>query len=74
MTRRPWDVEPDRVEVEKGRRLSNLADEIERCRRVWHAARAARDDVYRQLHEAEQAEVLAALAYRAAVTEYEAAK
>ena len=74
MTRRPWDVDPDPVEIERARQRDAAADEIERCRRIWHDARTRRDDVYRQLHDAERAEVLAALAYRAATAAYEALK
>jgi len=61
MSRRPWEIDPDPVEVE-------------RARRHWHTAKTHREDVYRQLHEAERAEIFAAEAYRVAVAEYEAQK
>ncbi len=72
--KRPWDVEPDPVEVERAHLRQQLADEIERCRRRWHDAKTAREDIYRQLHECERAEIFAAEAYRVAVAEYEAQK
>jgi hypothetical protein len=74
MSRRPWEIDPDPVEVERAHRRQQLADEIERCRRHWHTAKTHREDVYRQLHEAERAEIFAAEAYRVAVAEYEAQK
>lgn len=74
MTRRPWDVDPDPVEMERARERAALADEIERCRRVWHEARQVRDQAYRQLHDAERAELLAEAAYRSATATYEAWK
>ncbi len=72
--RRPWEVESDPVELERARVRDRLADEVERCRRLWHAARTAREDAYRRLHETERAEILAGQAYSAAVAEYEAQK
>lgn len=74
MTTRPWDVEPDPVEMERARQRDRAADEVERCRRIWHAARQARDDAYRALHETERAELLAEAGYRAACAEYDTLK
>ena len=74
MSARPWDVEPDPVEMERAHVRQQLADEIERCRRQWHSARQARDDAYRKLHEAERAELLAEAEYRSATATYEAHK
>lgn len=72
--RRPWDVDPDPVELERARARDAAADEIERCRRAWLNARTAREDVYRQLHELERAELNAEAAFRAAHVAYEALK
>lgn len=60
--------------IARGRELSDLADAIERARMLWHAARQARDDAYRELHHAERVELLAEQEYRAAVAAYEARK
>ena len=72
--RRPWEVDPDPVELERAKLRDHLADDIERCRRTWHDARAARDDAYRALHDAVRAELVAENAYRAAVAAHEAQK
>ena len=60
--------------VELGRERDRLADEIERCRRDWHAARTAVDATQRDLRERMRAQVMAELAYRAAVAAYEAGR
>ena len=66
-------VAPDPDAIARARHRDELADEIERCRTRWHAARTATDSAARELREAMRAQVLAEIDYRAAVAAYEGA-
>ena len=57
-----------------GRRRDDAADEVERCRAIWHTARTEVDVAKRALLDAMRAAVLAEIAYREAWARYEAVR
>ena len=54
--------------------VDGLADDVERTRVRWHAARQARDEAWRLAQEAVRAEVIAAEEHARAVAAYDANK
>lgn len=61
-------------DTERALARDHAADEIERCRMLWHEARTTRDQAWRDAEAAVRAMLDAEAAYRAAVAAYEAVK
>ena len=60
--------------IEYGQRRDHAADDVERCRRIWHSSRAEVDVAKRHLMDAMRAEIMAAEMYRQAWEIYEAVR